>query len=104
MVRMVSFHDLLATRRKELVERWTNGVEAEIMSDSVARNELVDQMPRFVDDLVTALHPDAIPLPGGSHYAAEHGLGRLRLGFNVRDVVREYLLLHLATFDMAIEN
>jgi signal transduction histidine kinase len=54
--------------------------------------ELMDHMPAFVDELIEkAAAPDE---PVSSEPAEQHGVQRLRLGFNIGEVIREYGLLH----------
>jgi signal transduction histidine kinase len=76
-------------------------IKGEISIAPVARAELLDRMPSFVDELIAALYPDAVPLPGSSGNAEEHGAQRLRLGFDVAEVVKEYGLLHQCILAMA---
>jgi signal transduction histidine kinase len=61
--------------------------------------ELVNHIPKFIDEIVTALRADAGlplngPMPEQSRNAAGHGAQRLRLGFNLDSVVREYGALY----------
>ena len=58
------------------------------------RAELLNHIPAFVDELIRALHPDAMSLPPMSANAEEHGEQRLVLGFDVAEVIREYGMLH----------
>jgi signal transduction histidine kinase len=96
-----SLHGLLKARRNELLACWARKTEATIASADVPRGELLDQMPAFVDELIAALYPEAMPLPIPSATAVEHGAQRLRLGFDVGQVVREYGLLHECIIDLA---
>ncbi len=58
-------------------------------------------MPEFVDQIIAALHPEALPLPPVGEIAEEHGAQRLGIGFDVGEVVREYGLLHRCILDLA---
>jgi signal transduction histidine kinase len=95
---------LLKAHHRELVERWTNMVARENTAVGLERAELVDRLPRFIDELVAALHPEALPLPSPASNAVEHGAQRLALGFNVREVVREYGILHRCVIAIAAES
>jgi hypothetical protein len=95
--------ELLTAHRAELIERWTNTVAREGAAQPLERAELVDQMPRFIDELVAALRPAADPVPSSGRNAVEHGAQRLGLGFNVREVVREYGILHRCIIAIAAE-
>src|SRR4051794_21648919 len=94
---------LLKAHRSELIERWTNMVARENAVALIERAQLIDRMPRFIDELVGALHPEAIPLPSVGQNAGEHGAQRMELGFNVREVVREYGILHRCIIAIAAE-
>jgi signal transduction histidine kinase len=67
--------------------------ERSVGAGPLPRSELLDHMPAFVDEIIAALYPDAIPFPPESAHAEEHGAQRLRLGFDVAQVVYEYGLL-----------
>jgi len=97
----MKLHELLATRREALLESWAARVKSALMAD-VSHVELMDRMPRFLGELVCALAPEVAPLPdAGSPSALEHGVQRLRLGFDIGEVVREYGLLHVTILDLA---
>jgi hypothetical protein len=92
---------ILQGRREDLVAAWSDAVQRAIASASLPRAELVDRMPDFVDEVIAALHPGAIPLPPLAENAGEHGAQRLRMGFDVAEVVHEYGLLHGCILDLA---
>ncbi|MDP9037599.1 MAG: sensor histidine kinase [Myxococcota bacterium] len=92
---------LLASRRDELLRRWTDAVRASIDSPGLTRAELADHVPAFVDEIRLALE-DHRNLDQSST-AAEHGTQRLRLGFDLNSVVREYGQLRNCILDMALE-
>jgi signal transduction histidine kinase len=94
---------LLKRQRQELIDRWSAGTQRENTAIPVSRAELLDHIPRFVDELIAALHPDAMPLPSLGENAHEHGAQRLSLGFNVAEVVREYGTLHRSIVELAFE-
>ena len=94
---------LLKDKRQALLDCWGQRIRASITGASLPRSELMDQMPAFVVEIIAALNPDATPQPTASDNAEEHGAQRLRLGFDVSEVVREYGLLHECILDMAQE-
>lgn len=67
------------------------------------RAELLDHVPAFIDELIRALHPSAVPLPPMPTTAEEHGVQRFGLGFDVAEVVREYGMLHECILQIAGE-
>jgi signal transduction histidine kinase len=99
-----SLFQLLKGESQELIQRWVQAIKATIVTEPLPRSELLDHVPAFVEELVAALFPDAMPLPGGGSYAEEHGSQRLRLGFDVGEVVREYGLLHACILQLADER
>jgi signal transduction histidine kinase len=91
----MALHDVLARRRTEVVERWKLAVRGTLAPDAMPHTELVDHIPQFVDEIIAALRKDAgldagAPSPEQGATAAGHGAQRLRLGFSLDSVVREY--------------
>jgi signal transduction histidine kinase len=91
---------VLKARRELLVACWSAKIRAAV-SAPLTNAELVDRIPAFVDEIIAALYPDAVPLPSASGNAEEHGAQRLRLHFDVAEVVREYGLLHECILEIA---
>jgi signal transduction histidine kinase len=96
-------YGLLKANRDRLVARWGDGIKAIVATRPLSQAELLDNVPGFVDEVIAALHPQALPLPSASPNAPEHGAQRLRLGFDVAEVVREFGLLHDCVLDVAGE-
>ncbi|HEX4403858.1 MAG TPA: HAMP domain-containing sensor histidine kinase [Polyangia bacterium] len=92
---------LLKLERAELIARWSAGTRRENTVDPLPQAELLDHIPRFVDELIAALYPEVVPLPALGENAVEHGAQRLSLGFNVAEVVREYGTLHRCIIEIA---
>jgi signal transduction histidine kinase len=91
---------VLKARREWLIACWGAKIRAELNAP-LTTVELLDRMPAFVDEIIDALDPDAVPLPATSGNAEEHGAQRLRLHFDVAEVVREYGLLHECIIELA---
>jgi signal transduction histidine kinase len=88
-------HEVLAAKRADVLQRWRVHVHGAFSPDSMPLLELVDHIPQFLDEIVAALRADAGLPPVGSTAeegatASEHGAQRLRLGFSLDAVVREY--------------
>jgi len=96
--------EFLRVNRDELISRWMQSTRRENTAEPVSSVELLDQIPLFIDQLVVALHPQALPLPVSAEMAGEHGAQRLGLGFNVREVVREYGFLHRSLIELVGES
>jgi signal transduction histidine kinase len=95
---------VLKTKRQDLIERWSGASRRENTADHIPQAELIDHIPRFIDELILALHPGALPLPSLGENALEHGAQRMHLGFNVAEVVREYGTLHRSIVEIAAES
>src|SRR5687767_1340276 len=87
---MTALHEVISTRREAIMKRWTAGVSAVLGVSAVPPMELRDHLPLFLDQMATALRRNAEMT---SDAAEEHGEQRLRLGFSVGSVVREYGVL-----------
>ena len=94
---------VLKMRREVLVACWGAKIRAAVDAP-LTTAELLDRMPAFVDEIIAALYPDAVPLPAVSGNAEEHGAQRLRLHFDVAEVVREYGLLHDCILEIARDS
>jgi signal transduction histidine kinase len=97
-------HEALSAKLPEVMTRWKVMVEGTIAPDSLLHVELIDHLPKFVAEIISALREDAGmpaagPLPETSPTAAGHGEQRLRLGFSLDAVVREYGALHDAILE-----
>ena len=99
-----SLHAFLVARRADLLRNWKEWVQKEVTSREMPAVELVDSMPLFIEALIASL----APVPPGEEASARsevwsasiHGGERLRLGFDVAAVVREYNLLRRAILDL----
>lgn len=95
-------HRLITTRGPEIVARWASRVKGTLTPESLPRAELADHMPAFLEELSDALRQEESP--SESPTAAKHGVQRLRLGFNLGAVVREYGVLHESICEVAQES
>src|SRR5688572_15396242 len=91
----MTLHTVLAAKRDEVILRWKGLIQGRLAPEAMPPLELVNHIPRFVTEIAAALRGDAGlstvgPSPDESTTAAEHGAQRLRLGFSLDSVVREY--------------
>ena len=91
----MTLHEVLSSKRDEVVLRWKTQIAGKLAPDAMPPLELINHIPRFVTEIVAALRADAGlsslgPSPDESTTAAGHGAQRLRLGFSLDSVVREY--------------
>ena len=94
----MNLHEVLAANRDEVMARWRTNVAGTIAPEAMRPIELMDHLPAFLDEIVSALREDAGlspngPTPEESPSATVHGQQRLRLGFSLDAVVREYGVL-----------
>ena len=94
--------ELLSTHREHVLQRWTEKVRGTIHPAGMPRLELVDHLPGFLDEVARSLRLSESPEK--SRIAAEHGVQRLGLGFNVDSVVREYGALRASIVEVAAEE
>jgi signal transduction histidine kinase len=95
-----TLYGVLKARRELLIACWGAKIRAAV-SAPLTSAELLNRIPAFVDEIIAALYPDAVPLPSTSGNAEEHGAQRLGLHFDVAEVVRDYGLLHECILEIA---
>jgi signal transduction histidine kinase len=113
--------DLEHTRRSELAatielrlhdieHRWLERVRQELLTDgdSIATTDLKDAMGEYLCALAKAIRGDATIEAGGgaawADVAREHGLTRVRLGFDIGQLVNEFILLRKSMVEIAREE
>lgn len=86
---------LLEARRAEILQRWTERIRVEHADKALTRGELTDHLPIFFNQVLTALSGvEVAGTPTGAEAALSasiaHGTQRLRVGFDLSEVIREY--------------
>src|SRR5687767_7881461 len=94
----MALHEMLAVNRHDVILRWKGQVQGTLAPAAMPALQLVDHIPQFVDEIAARLRADADVLSLGppaeeGKTAAGHGAQRLRLGFSLDSVVREYGVL-----------
>ena len=92
---MKALHEVLRSHRREIVRDWAVRIRGTIVPGALARPELEDHIPVYLEQLARTLEtafgrvsePD---IPETCPPALEHGVHRLRLGFDARALVAEY--------------
>jgi signal transduction histidine kinase len=97
-VNTIQLSSLLADRRVEILERWTQRIRWEHADKELSRGELWDQLPHFFDEVLEALRAlgglrENDTVAAGDTASVEHGTQRLRVGFDLAEVIREYEIL-----------
>lgn len=102
---MVALHDVIASRFDEVLHRWNERVRGSVVPESMPPLELADHVPAFLKELIAVLRePHGLAAPGSAdpqRPASIHGQHRLRLGFSVDSIVREYGALQEVIIDTA---
>jgi signal transduction histidine kinase len=104
----MALHEVLAAKSEEIVQRWKREVRGTLAPEAMPPLELVNHIPEFLDQIIAALRADedvwaSSHVPDGGSTAAGHGAQRLRLGFSLDSVVREYGVLRRVIVDTATE-
>jgi signal transduction histidine kinase len=91
----MNLHEVLATKSDDVMHRWKANVRGTIAPEAIGPVELIDHLPTFLREIRAALREaDGLQTtescPEDSTTAAVHGEQRLRLGFSLDSVVREY--------------
>jgi hypothetical protein len=91
----MALHEDLSAHRERVLNRWAEIVRGTLVPATMSNPEIVDHLPQFLSAVIVALREDAGldsagPNPEESDTAAIHGEQRLRLGFSLDAVVREY--------------
>ncbi len=101
-----ALHEVVQLHRDVILERWKMSVSGRFAPETLPVLELLDHFPIFLDEVIEALraHADGEPQEcETSTVAAIHGEQRLRLGFSLAAVVREYEALREVIEDAAID-
>ncbi len=91
----MKLHEVLELKSDDVMERWKRNVQGTLAPESMPPIELLDHLPDFLQEIIGALREHAglgstISRPEQVATAEGHGKQRLRLGFSLDAVVREY--------------
>jgi PAS domain S-box-containing protein len=100
--------DVLETRHEELIQRWTERLREGLAPGPRTQAELEDHIGEYLWEMARVLRqqtaPGAPPVPEWLPVAREHGGQRLRIGFDVQGLVREYHVLRECILDLVEET
>ncbi|WP_257461516.1 PAS domain S-box protein [Archangium lipolyticum] len=98
-----SLADVLEARRDDIIHHWVERLSEELAPAPRPQGVLEDHIGDYLQELTTVLHragqAGAAAVPERSAEAREHGSQRLRIGFDLPVLVREYGLLHECILD-----
>lgn len=96
---------LLREEKEPLLAAWRKAVREMPGAEGLDTPTLNDHIPRFLDEMISALDRAEFIEPDGLHAPArtppEHGLQRLEVGFDLREVVAEYYVLRDAVIQLS---
>ncbi len=100
---------VIERRWKEIVARWLVKARAEAVSTGVGTSDLVDGMAGYLIHLAGALRERTVSsvrlaTEAWAQTAQQHALNRVRLGFDVTELVRELVLLRHAVVEIIHEE
>lgn len=100
--------DILRKRRDDIVARWMDRLTEETHARGIDPTELRDSIPEYLDRLADALLDERTAEEQGSSawtdLAREHALTRARVGFDVEQLLFEFVLLRRVMFDVLCEE
>ena len=103
----MALEEVLRSRTPQILRRWEGSVRGKLAPESLPTLELTNHLPEFLVELASCLEGGNGREPagdGGCAIPAKHGEQRLRLGFSLDAVVREYGELQDAILDEAFES
>ncbi|WP_052517861.1 PAS domain S-box protein [Archangium violaceum] len=100
--------DLLESRHEDIIQRWTGRLREGLAPTQRTQAELEDHIGEYLWEMARVLRRQtaagAEPLPEWLPVAREHGSQRLRIGFDVQSLVREYHVLRESILDLVEET
>ncbi len=99
---MRSVPEIIAERRVQIVERWLEGAQRAASARGLQRPQLINMIPEYIATLGHSASGD--PPTGEQRSLLEHHLShRLRQGFDVDEVIREFAVLVRVLRDLLSE-
>ncbi|MFE8601732.1 PAS domain S-box protein [Archangium violaceum] len=100
--------DLLESRHEDIIQRWTGRLREGLAPTQRTQAELEDHIGEYLWEMARVLRRQtaagAEPLPEWLPVAREHGSQRMRIGFDVQALVREYHVLRESILDLVEET
>jgi signal transduction histidine kinase len=100
--------DLIATRAGEIEQRWLDRIKAALGDRELSPTELRNSMSEYLVRLVEGLRQAETVEAGGTsswdNVARQHAEARVRLGFDIDQLVHEFIVLRQVLFSMLKEE
>ncbi len=97
---------VIRRRREDILDRWLHRLQAELDVDRADPTDLKNALPDYLTKLADALErADATAgEQAWMEVARHHAVTRVRLGFDIAELVREFTLLRRVLFEVAREE
>jgi signal transduction histidine kinase len=104
---------VIERRRDDIVRRWLERVKAENRASGIPLTELQNALPDYLlalrDELMREGEECPSPLPSSGlsawqHLSREHAVTRVQLGFDISELVREFVVLRRVVQEVAAEE
>ena len=100
--------DVLERRTTDIVGRWLEVLEHEVVTEGMSLTELRNGIVGYLHQLAVALRGEQAIVPGGMtawrDVAREHALTRVRQGFDVTQLLHEFIVLRRTIFGILEEE
>ena len=98
---------IIDSRREEIEQRWLALIPASVKGRPLDSSQLRDSMPEYLVRLADGLRGSESVEAGGSssweNVAKEHAETRVRLGFDIDQLIEEFIILRRVLFDVIEE-
>jgi len=97
---------VISNRAKEIEQRWLDRVMSDIAGTDVELTHLRDGIPDYLAALASFLagQTDQNGTEGWARVAREHGITRVRIGFDIDQLVHEFVTLRVVIEEVARED
>jgi signal transduction histidine kinase len=92
--------EVIARRKADIERQWLERVERDVVSgeSAISPTHLRDGLPDYLTELVKLLSADGLDLtgtaqPAWAKVAREHGITRVRIGFDINQLIHEFVIL-----------
>jgi signal transduction histidine kinase len=101
--------EAITRRKREIVDRWLDLVQERLENRTVDVADLEDGLEHYLDGIAEALRTREDPgqTDGGALWeevAREHAVTRVKLGFDITQLIEEFFILRRVIFDIAREE
>ena len=101
--------DAITRRKREIIERWLDQVRKRLENRTIDAADLENGLEQYLEGISETLQKRENPVRtnGGTLWeevAREHAATRVKLGFNISQLIEEFFILRRIIFDVAREE